>query len=163
MYYMFFMYIYVFMYCMYMYVLYGFYVYVLYVCMYIYGFRYTQKQEEKLNFEIVKRQVFSACKNLGIKQMGTVKLFIDFFYWYYGRYHEIFRKDHKNLKTVSIEGVISNIMSFDDIMYDDEPIEVLKMLAEKYFTCQFSSRTDYSITHFACPEILQNRMFETML
>ena len=116
-----------------------------------------------MNFEIVKKQIFSACKNLGIKQMGTVKLFIDFFYWYYERYREIFQRDHKNLKTVSIQTVISNIMDFDDIMNDEEPLEIMKLLAEKYFTCQFSGRTDYSITHFACPEILQNRMFETML
>lgn len=116
-----------------------------------------------MNFEIVKKQIIKACKNLGISYTEEIKVFVDFFRWYYAKYEKYFKREHKRLTTESIENVINNILSFDEIMGDDNGLEVLKELAEQYFTCEFSHGTDYSISHFGCYEILQNRIYETMI
>lgn len=116
-----------------------------------------------IDFEIVKRQILSACKDLDITDIEVIKVFVYFFRWYYARYFKRFKREHKRLTTQSIEVAISNMLSFDEIMGSDDPVEALKELAEKYFICEFSQGTDYSITHFSCPEILQNRIYEVWL
>lgn len=116
-----------------------------------------------IDFEIVKRQIIKACKNLDISDMETMRMFVDFFRWYYQKYFEYFHTEHKRLTVGSIEKVIYNIIGFDEIMGADDGLGILQDLAEKYFTCEFSHGTDYSITHFSCPEILQNRIYEVLL
>lgn len=116
-----------------------------------------------IDFEIVKRQIIKACKNLDISDMETMRMFVKFFRWYYHEYFEYFHAEHKRLTVGSIENSICNMMSFDEIMGADDRLGTLKKLAEKYFTCKFSRGTDYSITHFSCKEILQNRIYEILL
>lgn len=116
-----------------------------------------------MNFEIVKKQIVVACKNLGIADIEEIRIFVDFFKWYYEKYFEYFEEEHKRLTTQSITTAIENMWGFDDVKGDDDPLGVLQTLAEKYFTCEFSHGTDYAITHFSCPEILQNRIYELML
>jgi len=116
-----------------------------------------------MNFEIVKRQIIKACKDLEVTDIEEIRVFVDFFEWYYKEYFRHFKQEHKRLSTKSITTAIENMLSFDEVKGADDPICVLEDLAEKYFTCEFSHGTDYSITHFACPEILQNRFYEVML
>ena len=116
-----------------------------------------------MNFEIVKKQIIKACKDLEITDMEEIRIFVDFFRWYYKKYFEYFKQEHKRLTTQSITTAIENMLSFDEIMGNDEPLGALQDLAEKYFTCEFSHGTDYAITHFSCPEILQNRIYELFL
>lgn len=116
-----------------------------------------------MNFEIVKKQIIKACKDLEITEIEDMRMFVDFFKWYYQKYFEYFRTEHKRLTTESIENAIYHMMMFDAIMGADDGLKALQDLAEKYFTCEFSHGTDYSITHFSCPEILQNRIYELYL
>lgn len=116
-----------------------------------------------IDFEIVKKQIIKACKDLGITKINEMQVFVDFFKWYYEKYLEHFREEHKRLTTQSITTAIKNMMGFDEIKGNDDPLGILQDLAEKYFTCTFFYETDYSITHFSCPEILQNRIYEILL
>ena len=113
-----------------------------------------------IDFEIVKRQIIKACKNQGIDEVKDMRAFVDFFRWYYQRYFECFGREHKRLTTESVENAIYYTRSF---LTNDGGMELLKELAEQYFICEFSKGTDYSITHFACPGILQNRIYEISL
>lgn len=116
-----------------------------------------------MNFEIVKKQIIKACKDLGITKVDEMRIFVDFFKWYYEKYLKYFEEEHKRLTTQSITTAIENMLRFDEIMGADNPLGVLQDLAEKYFTCEFFYGTDYTITHFSCPEILQNRIYELYL
>lgn len=116
-----------------------------------------------MNFEIVKKQIIKACKDLEVTDLEEIRVFVDFFRWYYKKYFQYFKKEHKRLTTDSIENAICSMMEFEEIMGADDQLGTLQNLAEKYFTCEFSHGTDYAITHFSCPEILQNRIYELFL
>ena len=116
-----------------------------------------------MNFEIVKKQIIKACKDLEITDIEEIRIFVNFFCWYYEKYFQYFKQEHKRLTTKSIKTAIKNMRGYDEIVGDDDPLGTLQDLAEKYFTCEFSHGTDYSITHFSCTEILQNRIYELFL
>lgn len=116
-----------------------------------------------MNFEIVKRQIIKACKDLEVTNIEEIRVFVDFFKWYYEIYLKYFGIEHKRLTTESITKAIDSINSFDEINGADNKLETLQDLAEQYFNCEFSHGTDYSITHFSCPKILQNRIYEILL
>ena len=50
-----------------------------------------------IDFEIVKRQIIKACKNLEITNIEDMRTFTEFFRWYYQRYFELFGKEHMQL------------------------------------------------------------------
>ena len=116
-----------------------------------------------IDFEIVKRQIIKACKNLEITNIEDMRTFTEFFRWYYQRYFELFGKEHKRVTVSSIEYAIYGMTRFDEIMGADDKVAVLQELAEQYFSCEFTQGTDYSISHFAVPGILQNRIYEVLL
>lgn len=113
------------------------------------------------DLNIVKKQVIIACKTNGITELETMKMFVDFFTWYYLAYQQLYGREHKHLTTESIETAIWNMFSCDEIMGGG--LDTLKKMAKLYFKSKFSCKTDRSITHFACPEVLQNRIYELYL
>lgn len=114
-----------------------------------------------INFEIVTKQIETACKTLEITDQNEVGMFIDFFNWYYEKYFEHFKREHKRLTTRSITTAIKNMWTLDEIKEDKDPLELLQELTEEYFDCKFSREIDYAITHFSCPEILASRYYRT--
>lgn len=116
-----------------------------------------------MDFDIVKRQIVRACRELDIKELDEIRKYVQFFKWYYDKYFDIFGKEHIHLKTDTVKSVIQNIVIAEDDIATTFDYDDLTDMALQYFSIDFKKKCDFSIVHFSSLEIIRNRYYETLL
>lgn len=114
------------------------------------------------DFEVVKRQVSSAYKELKQEDMISWSLeeILSFFEFYYSCYEAYTGYNHPRLTKQTIKRCIVRIPQDTDGF--DYSLDDYEVMVDKYFRTRFED-CDYSIVHFLSGDIRLYRLWETCL
>lgn len=124
------------------------------------------EEARQMDFNIVKRQIILEYLNLnGSDHEGEVwslRDCINVFRYYYGRYREVFRKDHPHISNDTVSKIIEALPRIPDeyggTLIELEP-EDYKILIDAHFETQYP-KCNYSIAHFMSGKIRLLRYYK---
>lgn len=122
--------------------------------------QFCPKTNQSIDYEILKRQIRSACKQEELDDEEEVNDIVEIIIYYFKAYHSSFGIYHPRVKQTVMRKVVLNIHYPDSEIVDGADVDDYKEMIDKHFETRYDN-CDYHISHFFTGRITENRFYET--
>lgn len=123
-----------------------------------FDWKFNTSTANAINYDIVKRQVIGACRNIHIDENDAIICALKVVMYYFKTYKEVIGEEHPFLSQKAVNGVIERFFYGTDNV-EEIDFETYKELIDQHFRTDYKD-SDYNICHFMTEGIRNNRAYE---